>query len=365
MGTSVAGSLVTQSSGGSGSGSISTITTATPGTVTIVNPTGPSTEIDVTVNPGTINDLTTSTPSTVTITNPTGPTTDIAVSVTPGVADLTTTMPATVIISNPTGPITNVDIVTSGPGGVLYSANAPGATPLSAVSLLSYNEIELTGLAANITDMSPSVMPTAHDYVVRMWFTDNGTPRTITWGSDYEASTVLPTTTVANVRLDVIFYYDAATGKLRCVGVSALPVNSVYQSLAGNVALSATPAIVFNPTLGVGVWLVEVNAAYGSEASAGVPCGIWLPATPSGTATYTIPATNAIGSAGLSATPTVADNQLNLSFHAVVTVTVAGTVQILAAVAAGSTGSPVIRATQGVGTGPTVDVSSVTCVQIG
>jgi hypothetical protein len=103
----------------------------------------------------------------------------------------------------------------------IYTASAPGATPLSAVSTDSYDGAELTGLAAAITSMAPaSSTPVAGDtfYVA---LTDNGTARAITWGSSFEASTVpLPTTTVASARLDVGFRWNTVTSKWRCIGVA-------------------------------------------------------------------------------------------------------------------------------------------------
>ena len=51
---------------------------------------------------------------------------------------------------------------------------------------------------------------------------DNGTARAITWGASFEASgtVALPTTTVLDVRLDVIFKWNEVTSKWRCVGVA-------------------------------------------------------------------------------------------------------------------------------------------------
>lgn len=50
---------------------------------------------------------------------------------------------------------------------------------------------------------------------------DDGTGRAITWGSNFEASTVaLPTTTVASTKLRVGFLYNSATSKFTCTGTA-------------------------------------------------------------------------------------------------------------------------------------------------
>jgi hypothetical protein len=80
----------------------------------------------------------------------------------------------------------------------------------------------ITGLAQNVTSMSSGLTGTPVDgdsLVVRI--TDNGTPRTLTWGASFEASTVAPpTTTVASTMVMVGFTYNAATSKWRCVAVA-------------------------------------------------------------------------------------------------------------------------------------------------
>ncbi len=81
----------------------------------------------------------------------------------------------------------------------------------------------ITGLAQNITSMTTNLTGTpVEGDTLRIDITDNGTPRSITWGAKFESSSSvsLPTTTVANVRLDVGFFWNSATSKWRCVAVS-------------------------------------------------------------------------------------------------------------------------------------------------
>ena len=81
----------------------------------------------------------------------------------------------------------------------------------------------ITGLAQAITSMTTNLSgtPNANDL---LWvsITDNGTARAITWGASFEASgnIPLPTTTVISTRLDVLFTWNVATSKWRCIAVS-------------------------------------------------------------------------------------------------------------------------------------------------
>lgn len=80
----------------------------------------------------------------------------------------------------------------------------------------------ITALAVAITSMTTNLTgtPAAGD-VLTFEITDNGTARAITWGSKFEASPVaaLPTTTVISTLLTVIFRWNPATSKWRCVSV--------------------------------------------------------------------------------------------------------------------------------------------------
>lgn len=100
------------------------------------------------------------------------------------------------------------------------TTSGPGATPTSNTD--SYDVIYYTALAAAITSMTTnqSGTPVAGDMII-YGFTDNGTARAITWGANFEASTVaLPTTTVISTLLLVGFIWNAVTSKWRCIAVA-------------------------------------------------------------------------------------------------------------------------------------------------
>lgn len=77
----------------------------------------------------------------------------------------------------------------------------------------------ITGLAQAITSFTTNLTGTPVDkQFLEVCITDNGTARAITWGASFEASTVaLPTTTVISTMLSVLFQYNSATSKWRCV----------------------------------------------------------------------------------------------------------------------------------------------------
>jgi hypothetical protein len=83
----------------------------------------------------------------------------------------------------------------------------------------------ITALAVNITSMTTSLTGTPTDgqpLVIRI--KDNGTARTIAWGSKFEDGSVpLPTTTVANKTLLVGLMYDAADAKWACEAQGSRP----------------------------------------------------------------------------------------------------------------------------------------------
>lgn len=95
-----------------------------------------------------------------------------------------------------------------------------GATP--AINTDSCDTVVITGLATAITSFTTNLTgtPDADDGLV-IKITDNGTPRAITWGASFEASTVaLPTTTVTSTLLTVFFMWHDVTSKWRCMGVA-------------------------------------------------------------------------------------------------------------------------------------------------
>jgi hypothetical protein len=99
-------------------------------------------------------------------------------------------------------------------------SEAFNATPT--ISTDSYDEYHATAMSAAITSMTTNLSgtPVTGDILI-CEFTDDGTPRAITWGAKFESSTVaLPTITVASTLLTVTLKWNAATSKWRCLGVA-------------------------------------------------------------------------------------------------------------------------------------------------
>jgi hypothetical protein len=112
------------------------------------------------------------------------------------------------------------DTWSAGAGRVTKRAIAiysPGANPV--IDTDNYDVVHLVALTTAITSMSTNLtgIPVDGDSI-QFSFTDDGTARAITWGAKFEASTVaLPTTTVANARLDTEFVWNVFSSKWRCV----------------------------------------------------------------------------------------------------------------------------------------------------
>ena len=91
------------------------------------------------------------------------------------------------------------------------------ATP--AVNTDAADAVTITALATNITSMTSGLTGTPNNFdklIVRVL--DNGTLRSITWGTSFVAKGVaLPTTTVASKLLTVGFIYDTVAVKWGCV----------------------------------------------------------------------------------------------------------------------------------------------------
>lgn len=81
---------------------------------------------------------------------------------------------------------------------------------------------QITGLAQAITSMTTNLMgtPLAGE-MMEIQFTDNATPRAITWGASFASTTVtLPTTTVASAMLRVLFQRNNANTAWDCIAVA-------------------------------------------------------------------------------------------------------------------------------------------------
>lgn len=94
---------------------------------------------------------------------------------------------------------------------------ASSATPT--INTDNYDAVTITALATAITSMTTNLSGTPTDFqtlVIRI--KDDGTGRSITWGSSFASrGATLPTTTVANKLLTVGFIYNAATSVWGCV----------------------------------------------------------------------------------------------------------------------------------------------------
>lgn len=80
----------------------------------------------------------------------------------------------------------------------------------------------IVALSQNITSMTTNLTgtPVAGDYLM-VQITDDGTPRTIAWGSKFQSTTgaVLPVTTVTSTLLRVGFQWNAVASKWDCIAV--------------------------------------------------------------------------------------------------------------------------------------------------
>lgn len=101
----------------------------------------------------------------------------------------------------------------------LVTVNAPGATPTTTVATTKI--ANFTGLATAITSMTTNLNSTGavDGQLLEFRFTDNGTPRAITWGASFGSTTIaLPTTTVASTMLRVGFEYNGSIWQ--CIAVA-------------------------------------------------------------------------------------------------------------------------------------------------
>ena len=98
---------------------------------------------------------------------------------------------------------------------------ASSATPT--INTDNVDFFSITALSTNITSFTTNLSGTPTE-AQTLWIaiTDNGTARTIAFGSSFEASgtVALPTTTVISTRLDIGFVWNSATTKWRCVAVA-------------------------------------------------------------------------------------------------------------------------------------------------
>lgn len=201
----------------------------------------------------------------------------------------------------------------------------------------------LTGFATSAITITTTGSPQEGE-ILHLAITDTGTAQLLLFDTGvFEFAIQAPYSTTANTRMDLVFNYVVATGKWRLVGV-APGSGIIYQDLGpsntGAVALTPTPAVVFNPTVPVGTWRCAVTATVGSDSTANDDMIIWVPPTTGGGATYTLANagslsagngigarwTNASGGAGGSA----------ITFSTPILVTSTGTINIMGATGSGS-----------------------------
>ncbi len=96
------------------------------------------------------------------------------------------------------------------------SSEASNATP--SINSDNIDCYKITALAANITSVTVTGTPTDFQFL-NISITDNGSPRTLAFGSNFEASgrVALPTTTVTSTRMDLGFIWNPVTSKWRIV----------------------------------------------------------------------------------------------------------------------------------------------------
>lgn len=83
----------------------------------------------------------------------------------------------------------------------------------------TYDIFHLTAMSANTTINNKSTTTYADGDQIRFRFLDNGTARTLTWGTDYVAKggIALPTTTVLGKNLEVGFEYNSNLVKMNLI----------------------------------------------------------------------------------------------------------------------------------------------------
>ena len=103
---------------------------------------------------------------------------------------------------------------------VLNLGTTTTGTTITPARLSQYTQYSVTALATDPTIAVPSGAPQNGDRLV-IRIEDNGTGRTLTWASGYQAKGVsLPTSTTAGKTLYVGFIYNSADSKWDCVASS-------------------------------------------------------------------------------------------------------------------------------------------------
>lgn len=106
-------------------------------------------------------------------------------------------------------------------GTIKPRRTAIGSSATPTIDPATTDHFVITALATNMTSITLNSTPQQRQ---RLWvtITDNGTPRTLAWGSSFESSSTvsLPTTTVTSTQMEVEFVQNEVANKFRCVRVS-------------------------------------------------------------------------------------------------------------------------------------------------
>lgn len=120
----------------------------------------------------------------------------------------------------------------NGPSAFLPRVNSQASASSITPDIDAYDAYDLTALAANLTVNSPTGTP--YDFQeLTIRIADNGTARTISWGSNYRrmASSPFPTITAPSKIHSLTFVYQAALALWVCVD------HVVSNSLSTNISL--------------------------------------------------------------------------------------------------------------------------------
>jgi hypothetical protein len=107
-----------------------------------------------------------------------------------------------------------------GGGEFAWSTEVSSANPT-----INTDEVQahsITALAVNITNMSTNLSGTPDNFQrLAIRIKDNGTARTIAWGTAFvQMGVPLPTTTLVNKTMNVLFMYDSVPAKWGCIGLA-------------------------------------------------------------------------------------------------------------------------------------------------
>ena len=130
----------------------------------------------------------------------------------------------------------NLEKIEAAISGLPRAAHDPAAarggarsTPTPIIDVTTTDQVHLDRPATNLLKVTVVGVVTDTDendgWLIAFHITDDGTPRTLTWGSQFAATAIpLPTTTVANQRLIVEFVYQVETQLWYCkLATTAFP----------------------------------------------------------------------------------------------------------------------------------------------